>query len=151
MFAPDPTRDPIDQYLAAVERARRQGVDPVPAALATASASAHPSVRVVLLRTLDARGFAFFTNYESRKARELTANPRASLCQHWPTLEEQVRVDGRVELADPAESDRYFAGRPRESQIGAWASEQSADLESRAVLEARIAEVESRYAGAPVP
>jgi pyridoxamine 5'-phosphate oxidase len=100
---------------------------------------------------VDARGFVFYTNYGSRKARELTANPRASICQHWPTLEEQIRVEGAVELADPAESDRYFAGRPRESQIGAWASDQSADLESRAVLEARLAEVERQYAGRPVP
>jgi pyridoxamine 5'-phosphate oxidase len=150
MFAPDPTRDPIDQYLAAVDRARQQGVDPVPAALATASSSAHPSVRVVLLRTIDARGFAFFTNYESRKARELTANPRAALCQHWPTLEEQVRVEGRVERVSPDESDAYFAGRPRDSQIGAWASQQSQGLASRELLEGRIRDAEQRFAGGTV-
>lgn len=151
MLVPDPQKDPIDQYLRAAARASAAGVDTAPAALATADRSGCPSVRIVLLRGVDARGFVFYTNYGSRKARELTANPRASICQHWPTLEEQIRVEGAVELADPAESDRYFAGRPRESQIGAWASDQSADLESRAVLEARLAEVERQYAGRPVP
>src|SRR6188508_2561272 len=143
MFAPDPSRDPIDQYLAATERAQRDGIDTAPAALATADASGRPSIRVVLLRTVDARGFVFFTNYESRKARDLTANPRAALCQHWPTLEEQIRVEGRIERVSGAESDAYFAGRPRDSQVGAWASEQSRPLESRAVLEGRIRDVEA--------
>src|SRR3954471_1640410 len=151
MLVSEPATDPIDQYLRAAERARGEGVDTAPVALATADPRGQPSVRIVLLRGVDVRGFVFYTNYGSRKARELTANPRASLCQHWPTLEEQVRVDGRVELPDPAESDRYFAGRPRESQIGAWASDQSADLESRSVLEARIAEIETRFTGQPVP
>jgi pyridoxamine 5'-phosphate oxidase len=108
-------------------------------------------VRIVLVRGVDARGFVFYTNYGSRKAKDLTHNPRAALCQHWPSLEEQVRVEGRVQLTDPAESDAYFAGRPRESQIGAWASDQSATLASRVELEARIAEVEARYTNAPVP
>ena len=149
MFAPDPSRDPIDQYLAATERAQRDGIDTAPAALATADASGRPSIRVVLLRTVDTRGFVFFTNYESRKARDLTANPRAALCQHWPTLEEQIRVEGRIERVSGAESDAYFAGRPRDSQVGAWASEQSRPLESRAVLEGRIRDVEARFAGEP--
>jgi pyridoxamine 5'-phosphate oxidase len=147
MFAPDP----IEQYLNAVSRARAQGVDTAPAALATADAEGAPSVRIVLVRGVDERGFVFYTNYGSRKARDLTQNPRAALCQHWPSLEEQVRVEGRVQLADPAESDTYFARRPRESQIGAWASDQSATLASRAELEARIADVEERYTNAPVP
>jgi pyridoxamine 5'-phosphate oxidase len=151
MFVPDPAKDPVDQYLAAAERARSQGIDTAPVALATADTSGHPSVRIVLLRGVDARGFVFYTNYDSRKAREMTANPHASLCQHWPTLEEQIRIEGTVELGDPDESDRYFAGRPRESQIGAWASEQSADLDARETLEARIKEVETRFAGQPVP
>jgi pyridoxamine 5'-phosphate oxidase len=145
MFAPDPSRDPIDQYLAAMKRAQQEGVDTAPAALATADRSGHPSVRVVLIRQVDPRGFVFFTNYESRKARELTENPRAALCQHWPTLEEQVRVEGGIERVSDAESDAYFAGRPRESQIGAWASEQSRTLESRSVLEGRIADIETRF------
>jgi pyridoxamine 5'-phosphate oxidase len=143
--------DPIDQYRRAAERARGAGVDTAPVALATADPSGQPSVRIVLLRGVDARGFVFYTNYGSRKARELTANPRASLCQHWPQLEEQIRIEGTVELAQPAESDRYFAGRPRESQIGAWASDQSAELPSREALETRIREIEARFAGQPVP
>jgi pyridoxamine 5'-phosphate oxidase len=151
MFVPDPLKDPIDQYLRAAARAAAEGVDTAPAALATADRTGRPSVRIVLLRGVDERGFVFYTNYGSRKAREITENPVASLCQHWPTLEEQIRIDGPVELVDSAESDRYFAGRPRDSQIGAWASDQSAALESRAVLEARFAEVDARYAGQPVP
>jgi pyridoxamine 5'-phosphate oxidase len=150
MFAPDPSRDPIDQYLAATQRAQQDGVDTIPAALATADGSGRPSIRVVLLRNVDARGFVFFTNYESRKARELAENPRAALCQHWPSLEEQIRVEGRIERVSAAESDAYFAGRPRESQIGAWASEQSRPLESRAVLEGRIRDAEQRFAGGNV-
>src|SRR5262245_25433326 len=151
MSASESTRDPIDLYLNAAERAKTEGVDTAPAALATSDARGRPSVRVILLRGVDPRGFVFYTNYGSRKARELTENPRASLCQHWPTVEEQIRVEGTVELADPVESDRYFAGRPRESQIGAWASDQSAPLDARGVLEARFAEIETRYAGQPVP
>ena len=150
MFAPDPSRDPIDQYLAAMKRAQQEGLDTAPAALATADRSGQPSVRVVLIRQVDPRGFVFFTNYESRKARELTENPRAALCQHWPTLEEQIRVEGRIERVSDDESDAYFAGRPRESQVGAWASAQSQALESRSLLEGRIADVEARFAGGTV-
>jgi pyridoxamine 5'-phosphate oxidase len=151
MFAPDPSEDPVDQYLQAAERARVAGVDTAPIALATADSTGRPSVRIVLLRGVDRRGFVFYTNYGSRKARELTANARAALCQHWPTLEEQIRIEGAVERADAAESDRYFAGRPRDSQIGAWASDQSAVLESRDVLDARLKEIDDRFAGRPVP
>ena len=150
MFAPDASRDPIDQYLRAVERAKTEGVDTAPAALATADAHGRPSLRVILVRGVDQRGFAFYTNYGSRKARELTENPRAALCQHWPTLEEQIRVEGRVELVDPQESDRYFAGRPRESQLGAWASDQSQTMDSRDVLTARLREIEARFEGRAV-
>ena len=150
MSAPAAESDPIALYLRQAERARVEGIDTAPAALATAGASAHPSVRIVLLRRVDARGFAFFTNYESRKARELTANPRAALCQHWPGLEEQIRVEGAVERLDAAESDAYFAGRPRDSQLGAWASQQSRELEAREILESRLSEVEARFANQPV-
>ena len=143
--------DPVEQYLRAAARARAQGIDTAPAALATADRSAAPSVRIILVRGVDARGFVFYTNYRSRKARELTENPQAALCQHWDPIEEQIRVEGRVELVDPAESDAYFKGRPRDSQIGAWASDQSATLESRARLEERIVDVDARFAGAPVP
>ena len=142
--------DPIQRYLNAVERATERGVDTAPASLATADVSGRPSVRIVLLRHIDNRGFVFFTNYGSRKAREVTENPRAALCQHWPTLEEQVRVEGTVEIIDPADSDRYFSGRPRDSQLGAWASDQSNDLDPRELLETRYAEVEARFDGRPV-
>ena len=151
MSVPEPEKHPVDQYLRAAARAAASGVDTAPAALATADRTGRPSVRIVLLRGVDRRGFVFYTNYGSRKAGELTANPQASLCQYWPSLEEQIRIEGTVELADPAESDAYFAGRPRDSQIGAWASDQSSELESRAVLEARFAETDTRYAGRPVP
>jgi pyridoxamine 5'-phosphate oxidase len=139
--------NPVDQYRQAAARAIAEGVDTAPAALGTADKTGRPSVRIVLIRHVDDRGFVFYTNYSSRKAAELAENPRASLCQHWPSLEEQIRIDGRAQLVDPAESDAYFAGRPRESQIGAWASDQSAELESRAVLEARYKEIEARFSG----
>ena len=150
MFAAASKTDPIERYLAAADRAGQEGVDTVPAALATADTAGRPSVRIVLLRGVDQRGFVFFTNYESRKARELAANPNVALCQHWPSLEEQIRIEGTVERVSPEESDAYFAGRPRESQIGAWASQQSQPLESREILEARIREVEARFAGSAV-
>ena len=92
----------------------------------------------------------FHTNYNSRKAADLSANPRAALCIHWPTLEEQIRVEGPVTRISEAESDAYFASRPRGSQIGAWASDQSKDLESDDVLRARTREIEERFAGRPV-
>ena len=146
-----PESDPIALYLRLEERARVEGLDTAPAALATADAAGRPSVRIVLLRRVDERGFVFFTNYESRKGRELSENPHASLCQHWPTLEEQIRVEGPIERIDAAESDAYFAGRPRDSQLGAWASRQSAELDGRPALEARLEEVERRFANQPVP
>jgi pyridoxamine 5'-phosphate oxidase len=150
MVQPDVETDPIERYLSAAERATRAGVDTAPASLATADRSGRPSARIVLLRQVDKRGFVFFTNFGSRKARELTENPRAALCQHWPTLEEQIRVEGSVELIDPVESDRYFAGRPRDSQLGAWASDQSSALASRELLVTRYAEVEARFEGRTV-
>lgn len=143
--------DPIDAYERATASARDRGVDTTPATLATADASGRPSARMVLIRHVDRRGFVFYTNFRSRKARELTENPRAALVHHWPALEEQIRIEGRVEIVDPAESDAYFAGRPRESQLGAWASDQSAALDSRETLETRYREMEARFAGQPVP
>lgn len=145
MAHPDRESDPIDRYLLAMERAQQDGVDTAPAALATADAAGRPSVRVVLVRQVDRRGFVFYTNYDSRKAHELTGNPHAALCQHWPALEQQIRVEGTVERVSDAESDAYFAGRPRESQIGAWASDQSQEMAARDVLEARYKEVEARF------
>ncbi len=139
--------DPITEFLAAAERARAHQVDTAPVALATADAEGRPSVRMVLLRGIDERGFIFYTNYRSRKARELDANPRAALCFHWIALDEQIRVEGRVERVTDRESDEYFAGRPRGSQLGAWASDQSAVLPSREALETKYRETEQQFAG----
>ncbi|MGN6189966.1 MAG: pyridoxamine 5'-phosphate oxidase [Conexibacter sp.] len=120
--------------------------------LATATADGRPSARAVLLKGIDQRGFAFFTNYESRKAGELDANPHAALVLLWIPLQRQVRVSGRVTRLSADESDAYFATRPRGSQLGAWASQQSRPLPDRAELEARWAALEQRWAGgAAVP
>jgi len=120
-------------------------------ALATADASGRPSVRQVLLKGWGEGGFDFYTNFGSRKAHELDANPQAALCFHWKSLARQVRIVGRVERVTDAESDRYFASRIRGSQLGAWASDQSATLTSRDQLERRVAEVTAEYDGADVP
>jgi pyridoxamine 5'-phosphate oxidase len=119
--------------------------------LATATPDGMPSSRVVLLRGCDARGFVFFTNYDSRKGVELFANPRAALNFHWKSLQRQVRVEGKAETVSDAEGDAYFAHRARISQLGAWASDQSRPLESRALFEQRLKEVERRFEGEPVP
>ena len=143
--------DPITEFLNAVERAQAHHVDTAPASLATADTSGRPSARIVLVRGADARGFVFFTNYDSRKGRELDANPQASLCFYWPTIDEQIRIEGSIERVAPRESDAYFAGRPRGSQLGAWASQQSGVLPSREALEERYREIERRYEGQTVP
>lgn len=146
-----PPDDPLALFKDAFERAAAaEPGDPTAAALATADAGGAPSCRIVLLKGVDARGFAFFTNYGSRKARELAQNPRAALCFHWPAIGVQVRVEGAVERLGPEESDAYFATRPRESQLAAWASPQSEPLASRDELLARYAEAERRLPG-PVP
>jgi pyridoxamine 5'-phosphate oxidase len=105
-----------------------------------------PSVRAVLLKGFDRRGFVFYTNFESRKAEELAANPRAALCFHWKSLGRQVRIEGATSVVSAAESDAYFASRPRDSQIGAWASDQSRPLSERAELESRFADFSRQYA-----
>jgi pyridoxamine 5'-phosphate oxidase len=143
--------NPITEFLNAIERAANRQVDTAPVALATANRAGQPSVRMVLLRGADERGFVFHTNYNSRKAKELFANPHAALCFHWHTLEEQIRVEGTVEVLRPEESDAYFLSRPRGSQIGAWASDQSALLPSRETLEEKYRELERQYEGRPVP
>ncbi len=137
--------NPITEFLDAAERARAHQVDTAPAALATADRAGRPSVRMVLLRGVDERGFVFFTNYHSRKGRELDQNPQAALCFHWIALDEQIRIEGTVERLSGAESDDYFASRPRGSQLGAWASDQSAPLPSRETLETKYREVEARF------
>ncbi|MBV8493541.1 MAG: pyridoxamine 5'-phosphate oxidase [Alphaproteobacteria bacterium] len=117
--------------------------------LATATGDGIPSLRAVLLKGHDARGFVFYTNFESRKAAELLANPRAALCFHWKSLGRQVRIEGTTSVVSDAEADAYFASRARDSQIGAWASEQSHPLAERDELEHRFAEVTRRYAEQP--
>jgi pyridoxamine 5'-phosphate oxidase len=143
--------NPITEFLSAIERAQLRQVDTAPVSLATVDERGQPSVRMVLLRGVDERGFVFFTNYNSRKARELDGNPRAAICIHWPTLEEQIRIEGSTVRISDAESDVYFAQRPRGSQLGAWASAQSAPLASREVLEEEYREIERRYDGEVVP
>jgi pyridoxamine 5'-phosphate oxidase len=142
--------DPITEFLNAVERAQAHQVDTAPVVLATTDAAGQPSARLVLLRGVDQRGFVFFTNYNSRKGRELDANPRAALCIYWPTLDEQIRVEGPVTRVSDGESDAYFAGRPRGSQLGAWASQQSDVLPTRETLEERYREIERRFEGRAV-
>jgi pyridoxamine 5'-phosphate oxidase len=119
--------------------------------LATATRDGRPAVRVVYLRGWDPRGFLFYTNYDSRKGHELAANPLAAATLYWKELERQVRIEGTVVAASDAESDAYFAGRPRESCIGAWASSQSQPLADRATLERLTAEFEAKFAGGPIP
>ena len=120
-------------------------------ALATSTPDGRPSVRIVLLRGCDERGFVFFTNYESRKAIELEANPRAALVLHWHELERQVRIEGRVERVSAAESDAYLQSRPAGSRLGAWASRQSEVIAGRESLEARYEELKSPLADGEVP
>lgn len=125
--------------------------DPTAAALATADASGAPSVRMVLLKDADERGFVFYTHLESRKGGELKANPRAALCFHWKSLRRQVRVEGAVSpVADP-EADAYFATRPRQAQIGAWASQQSRPLAGLFELERRVAQYAAKFGLGKVP
>ena len=114
--------------------------------LATATPDGRPSVRAVLLKGFDERGFVFYTNFESRKAEELSANPHAALCFHWKSLQRQVRVEGSVSVVSDAEADAYFHSRPRDSQIGAWASEQSRPVAERAELERRFTEYSRQFA-----
>lgn len=120
-------------------------------ALATADAQGRPSVRMVLLKGYDERGFVFYTNRESRKAGDLAANPNVALLFHWKSLRRQIRIEGPIGFASDAESDAYFASRGRDSQLGAWASDQSRPLDARATFEARFAEVQARFEGQPVP
>ncbi len=144
--------DPIAAFRAWFEEARKSGIFlPEAMTLASASADAAPSARMMLLKSVDRDGFVFYTNYASRKGRELTENPRAALVFHWGVLQRQVRVEGRVEKLGGSESEAYFRTRPRGSQLGAWASNQSSVVESREELEAAYERHEREFEGRDVP
>lgn len=143
--------DPITVFSAwFAEAQNRLGDGATAMSLATASTAGRPSVRMVLLKGYDARGFVFYTNLDSRKGRELRDNPFAALCLYWPVLQRQVRIEGPVAAVDAAEADAYFATRPRVSQIGAWASRQSEAMAGRFELEKAVAQVTARFALGPV-
>jgi pyridoxamine 5'-phosphate oxidase len=148
----DLAADPIQQFAAWFAEAQAAHVPEANAmTLATADASGSPSARIVLLKDIDDRGFCFFTNYESRKGRELEANPRAALCIYWQPLERQVRIEGTVERVSREMSEAYFRSRPVSAQVGAWASKQSSVIASRQELEHRDAEMTRQFAGKQVP
>jgi pyridoxamine 5'-phosphate oxidase len=149
----DLSPDPIEQFGKWFAEATAAGgtLEPNAMTVATADATGRPSARTMLLKGFDARGFVFYTNYSSRKGRELGDNPQAAILFFWPALERQVRVEGTIEKVSRQESESYFISRPRDSQIGAWASSQSQRITSRAELEKRDAEAESKFAGKDVP
>lgn len=142
----------VERFRAALERAKSTDLpEPTAMTLATADASGQPSSRTVLLKSVDERGFVFYTNLNSRKGRNLAENPRAALTFYWPPLAEQVQVRGRAEPVSDEEADAYFATRDRGSQVGAWASDQSQTLSSRAALAARVAEYGVKFHVGAVP
>lgn len=142
----DVAADAIDQFSRWFDEAKQAGLrEPNAMTLATADASGAPAARIVLLKDFDRRGFSFYTNYESRKARELAANPRASLVFFWEQIERQVRIDGTVEKVSREESQAYFDIRPRNARVGAWASQQSATLASRDELESREKQLNTQF------
>jgi len=144
--------DPFALFDSWFEEARAsEPNDPGAMVLATATAEGRPSVRAVLLKGRGAGGFTFYTNYGSRKAQEISANPNVALLFHWKSLRRQVRIEGVAHEVDPAEADAYFATRSRESQIGAWASDQSQPLADRALFEARYEDAMRKFEGSAVP
>ena len=146
------TDDPFALFDAWFAEARdSEPNDPNAMALATADAAGRPSARMVLLKGHGPDGFVFYTNRDGRKAGDLHANPHAALLFHWKSLRRQVRIEGPVTLASDAESDTYFASRSRDSQLGAWASDQSRPLADRATFEARVEAAKARFDGADVP
>ena len=148
----DLTTNPLELFARGMQDAIDMGLPDANAmTVATVGRDGQPSQRIVLLKGIDDKGFTFFTNYDSRKGDELAENPCAAALLYWKEFERQVRIEGTVTKASESDSDSYFAARPRESCIGAWASLQSQPLASREVLEQRTAEVETRFAGGPVP
>ncbi len=148
----DVDADPLRQFAKWFEQALAAHLpEPNAMTLATATPDGQPSARMVLLKAFDASGFTFFTNYDSRKGRELTTNPRAALLFFWPQLQRQVRIEGTVERTSEAESDAYFRSRPLGSRLGAWASQQSEVIAGRHVLDERMRELAQRFADGEVP
>jgi pyridoxamine 5'-phosphate oxidase len=148
----DESADPYDLFATWLSEAEAgEQNDPSAVALATVDADGQPNVRMVLLKGVDPRGFAFYTNRESNKGRELEGQARAALCFHWKSLRRSVRVQGAVEMVSDAEADAYFASRPRDSRIGAWASAQSRPLESRFALEQAVAKWSLKFGLGEVP
>jgi pyridoxamine 5'-phosphate oxidase len=147
-LSPQPSTDPFTLLTEWLADARRTEInDPTAMTLATIGLDGAPDARIVLLKGQDPRGLVFYTNYESRKGEELSADPRATLVFHWKSLQRQIRVEGTVERVTPEEADAYFVSRPRLSKVGAWASDQSRPLAERAELERRLAEAEERFPG----
>ncbi len=150
-----PLLEPFDRFTALLAEAREVGAERLPEptafALGTVGDGGQPSVRILLLKGVDERGFVFYTNYTSRKGSELLAHPLAAMCFHWQPLERQVRVEGKTVQVSAEEADAYFASRARGSQIGAWASRQSQPMEHAGALDDRVREVETRFAGVDVP
>jgi pyridoxamine 5'-phosphate oxidase len=150
-----PLQDPIALFRKLLAEAqalpREQVPEPTAFALATAGEDGQPSIRMLLLKDVSEGGFVFYTNLESRKARELAANRRAAMNFHWSPMERQVRIEGRVSRVADADADAYFATRPRGSQIGAWASRQSRAMDRMSDLDARVEEFEKKYEGKPIP
>jgi pyridoxamine 5'-phosphate oxidase len=150
-----PLLEPFDRFTALLAAAREVGAERLPEptafALATVGAGGQPSVRILLLKGVDERGFVFYTNFESRKGAELLAHPQAAMCFHWQPLERQVRIEGQAVQVSDEEADAYFASRERGSQLGAWASMQSRPLEHAQALDERVREMDARFAGGAVP
>jgi pyridoxamine 5'-phosphate oxidase len=148
-------QDPIGRFQSLLRDAmaldRRVLPEPTAFALATVSDDGQPAVRILLLKAVDERGFVFYTNYESRKGRELLAHPQAAMCFHWQPLERQVRIEGTTTSVCDGEADAYFASRERGSQLGAWASRQSEPMEHPGALDERVREFARRFDGTDVP
>ena len=144
--------DPFKQFAEWLEEAGATEInDPNALALASVDATGLPDVRMVLLKGFDARGFVFYTNFGSAKGQEILANPKAAMCFHWKSARRQVRIRGDVEVVSDEEADAYYRTRPRRSRLGAWASDQSRPLESRAVLIDRVAAVDAQHPGDDIP
>lgn len=147
-----PLDEPLNRFLELFESAKkREAQDPTAVALATSTMHGRPSLRMVLLKGVDARGFVFYTNYQSRKATEMEANSQAAMTFYWPAMEVQIRVEGTLDRTSAEESDAYFESRPVGHRLGTWASEQSREVESAAELARKFEEVEERFKDREVP